>query len=69
VDSYFPELNARDLGLFLLEKNTDPKRFLYINEDSDPRPYHGPLSESICELAVGSWLMGYWRMRKSVLTR
>jgi hypothetical protein len=68
VDSYFPELNARDLGLFLLEKNTDPKRFLYINEDSDPQPYHGPLSESICELAVGSWLMGYWRMRKSVMT-
>jgi hypothetical protein len=65
VDHYFPKLNARQLGLFLLQKNSDPKRFLYINEDKEPRNYHGPLSESICELAVGSWLMGYWRMRKS----
>ena len=68
VDYYFPKLCARQLGLFLLQKNTNPKRLLYINEDSDPRPYHGPLSESICELAVGSWLMGYWRMRKSAET-
>jgi hypothetical protein len=67
IDHYFPKLNARQLGLFLLQKNTDPKRFLYINEDSEPRNYHGPLSESICELAVGSWLMGYWRMRKSLV--
>jgi hypothetical protein len=67
ADHYFPKLNARKLGLFLLQKNTDPKRFLYINEDGEPRNYHGPLSESICELAVGSWLMGYWRMRKSLV--
>ncbi|MEI6422898.1 MAG: hypothetical protein WCP55_11820, partial [Lentisphaerota bacterium] len=65
VDHYFPKLNARQLGLFLLQKNSDPKRFLYINEDNEPRNHHGPLSESICELALGSWLMGYWRMRKS----
>jgi hypothetical protein len=66
VDHYFPKLNACQLGLFLLQKNTDPKRFLYINEDTAPRDHHGPVSESICELAVGSWLMGYWRMRKSL---
>ncbi len=64
VDYYFPKLNALNLGLFLLQKNTDPRHFLYVNEDSEPRNYHGPLSESICELAVASWLMGYWRMRK-----
>ena len=63
VDQYFPDLNACQLGLFLLQKNTNPQRMLYINETSKPVDYHGPLAESICELAVASWLMGYWRMR------
>ncbi|OGV65156.1 MAG: hypothetical protein A3K19_26810 [Lentisphaerae bacterium RIFOXYB12_FULL_65_16] len=63
VDQYFPDLNACQLGLFLLQKNTDPQRMLYINETAKPMDYHGPLAESICELAVASWLLGYWRLR------
>jgi hypothetical protein len=65
VDRYFPDLQACRLGLFLLQKLRDPRRMLYVNKTTQPRDYHGPLSESICELAVGSWLLGYWRMRNS----
>lgn len=69
VDHYFPELNALQLGLFLLQKNTDPQRMLYVNSALGPVDYHGPLAESICELAIGSWLLGYWRLRRILSQR
>ena len=66
VDGYFPDLHACRLGLFVLQKLRNPRRMLYVNKATRPIDYHGPLSESICELAVGSWLLGYWRMRNGV---
>jgi len=69
VNLYFPELKACQLGLFLLQKNTQPRRMLYVNEAVNPVSHHGPLCDSICELAVGSWLLGYWRMRTQLSPR
>ena len=35
---------------------------LYVNWEAQPRNFHGPLAASLCELALSSWLLGYWRM-------
>ena len=63
VDQYVPELEACKTGIFLLQRNTEPRRILYVNEALEPRNYHGPLHAGLCELAIASWPLAYWRMR------
>jgi hypothetical protein len=65
VDKYVPDAGAWKTGIFLLQRNTDPRRMLYVNEAREPRNYHGPLHASLCELAIASWLLGYWRLRQA----
>ncbi len=62
VHEYFPGWHPCRAGLFLLGKNTDPRKMLYVNWEAQPRDFHGPLAASLCELALSSWLLGYWRM-------
>ncbi len=62
VHGYFPGWHPCRVGLFLLNKNKHPRKMLYVNWEARPQNYHGPLAASLCELAMASWLLGYWRM-------
>ncbi len=67
VEQYFPEMEALKVGVFVLSRVNEPARMLYVNDwGGEPQRYHGPLADSICELAVASWLVGYWRTRQVV---
>ncbi len=66
VDHYFPETEAYRKAIFILNRVNDPRTMLYVTDTcGQPTNYHGPLEQSICELAITSWLVGYWRLRKA----
>ncbi len=67
VDRYAPDLNAWRTALFLLQRNTDPRRMLYVTRAVVPRDYHGPLHASLCELAIASWPLAFWRLKRAWL--
>jgi len=65
VDHYFPETQASKKALSIISQVKDPRKMLYITDTAgQPVDYHGPLHRSLCEMAIASWLVTYWRILK-----
>lgn len=66
VQHYFPEKNALELGLEVLEDIRDPATMVHVGDPSKAHPLHAYDSETIHGVNIASWLVGYWRMRRGV---
>lgn len=64
VDHYFPEIGAHKMGIWMLKKIRDPMAMLFEADGAGLKPEKAWYAKSIREVAVTSWLLGYWRLVK-----